>query len=168
MRSREVEVPRATEGEVCLDAGQSARVSVSVPSRARFDRPLLAPGVLCRCPGRSKVRCWPRNPGDLANVGSHHSWTRSTTWNLAVSLRAKSFTSTAARAPPTDLARQRLRSGLLIVQPSQGDLEWRHLLPPPRTQQTLSVRHRLRITGRQQWTASTSSIAKRVPRTDLQ
>src|SRR5262252_8578005 len=43
---------------------------VAVPSRARFDRPLLAPGVICRCPGRSKVRCCPRNPGDLANVGS--------------------------------------------------------------------------------------------------
>ena len=69
MRSREVEVRRATEGEACLDGGQSARVSVSVPSRARSDRPLLAPGVICRCPGRSKVRCCPRNPADLANVG---------------------------------------------------------------------------------------------------
>ena len=61
MRSGEVDVRRATEGEVCLDAGQSARVSVSVPSRARFDRPLLAPGAICRCPDRSKVRSRPRN-----------------------------------------------------------------------------------------------------------
>ena len=35
-------------------------------------------------------------------------------------------------------------------------------LSPPSTQLTLSARHRLRITGRRQLTASTSSIAKRV------
>jgi hypothetical protein len=38
MRGGEVKVQRATEGEACLDAGQSARASLPVPARARFDR----------------------------------------------------------------------------------------------------------------------------------
>jgi len=38
MRGEEVKMQRATEGEACLDAGQSARASFPVPARACFDR----------------------------------------------------------------------------------------------------------------------------------
>jgi hypothetical protein len=61
MRGGEVKVQRATEGEACLDAGQSAHASVPVPARARFDRLLLCIGRICRCPSRSEARSWPRN-----------------------------------------------------------------------------------------------------------
>jgi hypothetical protein len=61
MRGGEVKVQRATEGGACLDAGQSARASLSVPARARFDRLLLPLGTICRCPSRSEARSYPRN-----------------------------------------------------------------------------------------------------------
>jgi D-serine deaminase-like pyridoxal phosphate-dependent protein len=61
MRGGEVKVQRATEGEACLDAGQSARASLPVPATACFDRLLLPLGTICRCQSRSEARSCPRN-----------------------------------------------------------------------------------------------------------
>jgi len=60
---------QATMAKVCLDLAKSARFTVPVLSTAGFNRPLLALSTICRCPSRSRERSWPRNRGNLANVG---------------------------------------------------------------------------------------------------
>jgi hypothetical protein len=60
---------QATTAKVCLDLAKSGRFTVPVLSTAGFNRPLLALSTICRCPSRSKERSWPRNRGNLANVG---------------------------------------------------------------------------------------------------
>ena len=60
---------QATTAKVCLDLAKSGRFTVSVLSTAGFNLPLLALSTICRCPSRSKERSWPRNRGNLANVG---------------------------------------------------------------------------------------------------
>src|SRR6476619_7422408 len=62
---------QATTAKVCLDLAKSGRFTVPVLSTAGFNRPLLALSTICRCPSRSKERSWPRNRGNLANVGSN-------------------------------------------------------------------------------------------------
>jgi hypothetical protein len=62
---------QATTAKVCLDLAKSGRFTVPVLSTAGFNRPLLALSTICCCPSRSKERSWPRNRGNLANVGLH-------------------------------------------------------------------------------------------------
>jgi hypothetical protein len=69
MRDGEVKVLRATEGEACLDAGQSARASLPVPARACFDRLLLPLGTIYRCRNAPKRRSWQLTAQNRGNVG---------------------------------------------------------------------------------------------------
>ena len=69
MREQRDQMRQVTAAKVCLDLAKSARFTVPVLSTAGFDRPLLAFGTICRCPSRSKERSWPRNRGNLVNVG---------------------------------------------------------------------------------------------------
>jgi hypothetical protein len=70
VRGGEVKVQRSIEGEASLHAGQSARASLPMPARARFDRLLLPLGTIL--PVAQAVQR--RDPaletaGNLANVG---------------------------------------------------------------------------------------------------
>jgi hypothetical protein len=69
MREQGDQTRQATTAKVCLDLAKSGRFTVPVLSIAGFNRPLLALSTICRCPSRSKERSWPRNRGNLANVG---------------------------------------------------------------------------------------------------
>ena len=69
MREQSDQMRQATTAKVCLDLAKSGRFTVPVLSTAGFNRPLLALSTICRCPSRSKERSWPRNRGNLANVG---------------------------------------------------------------------------------------------------
>jgi hypothetical protein len=56
-------VRQAAKGGACPDAGQSARVSVPMPSTAGLDRPLLVATAICRCSRRSNARILaPKSP----------------------------------------------------------------------------------------------------------
>ena len=69
MTEQRDQIRPATTAKVCLDLAKSGRFTVPVLSTAGFNRPLLALSTICRCPSRSKERSWPRNRGNLGNVG---------------------------------------------------------------------------------------------------
>jgi hypothetical protein len=89
MREQRDQMRQAATAKVCLDLAKSGRFTVAVLSNAGLNRPLLALSTICRCPSRSKERSWPRNRGNLANVGLKQTQNKHPTHGTAHPLDSK-------------------------------------------------------------------------------